>query len=150
MVTNPPLEWRRAGPGDRPFLLALRRQTMSGYLAAVGLAMNEQQHRQRVDYRFDCCHLLMSGEQRVGMVKFELGEGRLELMQLQVLPDWQGRGLGTKVIKGLVALAGARPIVLSVLKSNPAARLYHRLGFESVGEDAHEYFMRRPAGDGEL
>jgi len=35
------------------------------------------------------------------------------------------------------------PTRLSVLKANPAKRLYLLLGFEVIGEDAHEYFMRR-------
>ena len=145
MAASPLPEWRRAAPGDRPFLLALRRQTMSDYLALVGQAMTEQQHQARVDYRFDCCHLLICGSQAVGMVKYELLAERLQLMQLQILPEWQGRGLGGAVLGRLAELAGARPVCLSVLKSNPAARLYRRLGFVTVGEDAHEYYMRRPA-----
>ena len=30
---------------------------------------------------------------------------------------------------------------LSVLKANPAKRLYEQLGFSVVGEDAHEFHM---------
>jgi ribosomal protein S18 acetylase RimI-like enzyme len=32
-----------------------------------------------------------------------------------------------------------------VLKGNPARRLYDRLGFEIVGEDETQFYMRRAA-----
>jgi ribosomal protein S18 acetylase RimI-like enzyme len=41
------------------------------------------------------------------------------------------------------AQADALPVMLKVLKGNPAKRLYDRLGFEIIGEDEKEFHMRR-------
>jgi ribosomal protein S18 acetylase RimI-like enzyme len=43
------------------------------------------------------------------------------------------------------AEANALPVTLKVLKGNPAKRLYDRLGFEIVGEDDIQFYMRRAA-----
>ena len=58
--------------------------------------------------------------------------------QFQVTPAHQGRGLGTTVLRALIADArrSGALLRLSVLKQNPAARLYARLGFRTLAESA--------------
>ena len=70
---------------------------------------------------------------------------RIELAGLQLRPGSQGHGIGTAVIRGLQDEAARHrvPLELRVEKDNPRARrLYERLGFTHVGEDADEYVMR--------
>lgn len=62
-----------------------------------------------------------------------------------VHPAFRGRGLATEVIGALLDRLGAAGITavwLTVHPESPAVRLYRRLGFEPVGEEA-DYF-----GDG--
>ena len=40
------------------------------------------------------------------------------------------------------------PVRLSVLRANPARRLYERLGFRIVGENGHGYDMQYGGGSG--
>jgi GNAT superfamily N-acetyltransferase len=63
-------------------------------------------------------------------------------------PAFQNRGVGSIILNRLLANAAAKgkPVELSVLKNNPARRLYDRLGFAVVSEDEMKYFMRRPHG----
>ena len=71
----------------------------------------------------------------------------VELAGLQFLPAHQGRGLGSRVIRDLMAEAASsgRGFGLSVEKDNPRARaLYERLGLVVVGEDGDEHVMRLP------
>ncbi len=58
------------------------------------------------------------------------------LANIEILPDYQGRGLGAAIIHGIIAEADAHhlPVRLQVLKINPARRLYERLGFVITGE----------------
>jgi len=61
-----------------------------------------------------------------------------------ILPEYRNQGIGTKLIEALldaIAKQGFDQVSLSVLKSNPAARLYRRIGFKSVSEDDDEYVM---------
>jgi ribosomal protein S18 acetylase RimI-like enzyme len=58
------------------------------------------------------------------------------LGRIAVHPRWQGRGIGTGIIRDLLADAAARgrPVTLDVLVVNDRARaLYERLGFREVG-----------------
>ena len=69
----------------------------------------------------------------------------LEVAGLQLLPDHQGRGVGTAVVADVVAeaRAGGRPVELGVEKDNPRARVFwERWGFSYVGEDETEHRLR--------
>ena len=56
-------------------------------------------------------------------------------------PDFQSRSIGTSLMQDIIDMADARrlPVRLSVLKANPAIRLYERLGFLMSGESATHY-----------
>ena len=54
---------------------------------------------------------------------------------MAVLPQWRGRGLGTRLLDGLLVQArekGLETLSLSVEHDNPARRLYERAGFRTV------------------
>jgi ribosomal protein S18 acetylase RimI-like enzyme len=51
--------------------------------------------------------------------------------ELALLPEAQGRGIGSSLVRDVMGAASARgvPVRLSVLVNNPARRLYEGLGF---------------------
>ena len=69
----------------------------------------------------------------------------LFLKQLFVESAWQRRGIGTEVVRGLIreAADASRAVTLGVVKTNPAKRLYERLGFRVTNEDERKLYMRR-------
>ncbi len=75
----------------------------------------------------------------------EQGGRHLELFYLA--PHLQGRGLGTAVLRRLLAEADAagEPVRLVVLQGSAAQRLYERHGFTVVHEDPIDVHMYRPA-----
>lgn len=139
------VERRPASEADIPFLLELRRRTMDDYLRASGADASENAHRERLLYRFDCAELLLVDGEPVGLLKVDRGEREWKLIQIQLSPAVQGKGIGAQVLNELIDAARQAGVdmVLSVLKANPARRLYERLGFVIEAEDAHEFFMRR-------
>jgi ribosomal protein S18 acetylase RimI-like enzyme len=65
-------------------------------------------------------------------------------LAIAVAPDYQGRGVGTRLLDGLAraaAAAGHQAIALTVNSRNPALRLYERHGFEVVGRDGDRLTM---------
>ena len=76
-----------------------------------------------------------------------LGDG-LFLKQLFVDGPCQNQGIGTQVMHQLIADAerSGDPVLLHVVKINPALRLYQRLGFRIIGEDDRKFFMKRDPG----
>jgi len=139
------LSRRKATPEDLPFLVTLRHETMNPHLVASGVDQSEDEHLRRILVNFESAEILTQGYEPAGLLKV-VRDGQLwELVQVQLLPSIQGQGLGTKLLKQLVSEAQAAnaSLRLSVLKANPARRLYGRLGFTVVAEKAHAFEMQR-------
>ena len=70
---------------------------------------------------------------------------RAVLVDISLLPEQRGRGIGGELIRRLIQQCVQNNIALrlQVLKSNPALRLYERLGFIQTGEDQMYFQMER-------
>ena len=81
----------------------------------------------------------------VGWLQLKILEEGLFIAQLFVDAAFQRRGVGTAVMKQLIAEAERRkrPLLLAVVKSNPAVRLYRRLAFQVTHEDERKFYMKR-------
>ncbi len=134
---------RPAVEADLPFLFELRLATMSPHFARQGLAPSAEYHHQRAGYRLDAATIIEVDGHPVGVIKVVQDTRTWTIEQFQVAPAHQGRGLGTTVLRALIAEARHADALLhlSVLKQNPAAGLYARLGFRTLGETVHSYQM---------
>ena len=77
----------------------------------------------------------LAGE-RVGAI-WTTDEGEyLRLREVFLLPDYQGKGIGTQLVKQELARARRqnKPLRLRVLRENRARALYERLGFAVSSE----------------
>jgi len=69
----------------------------------------------------------------------------LELERLHLLPEVQGRGLGSLLMERLIARASAAglSVRLQVFRTSPAQRFYARLGFRTLEKsESHETMER--------
>jgi ribosomal protein S18 acetylase RimI-like enzyme len=84
----------------------------------------------------------------IGWVQSFMTDGALFLAQLCVDGAFQRRGIGTAVVKALIdeAARAGRAMTLGVVKTNPALRLYQRLGFRVTHHDDRRFYMRRDCG----
>lgn len=67
--------------------------------------------------------------------------------ELVILPEYQGKGIGSKILKGLIEESKRKhvPIRLQVFKENKAQHLYRRLGFKDAeSADAHIQMVFNP------
>ncbi|HMC32156.1 MAG TPA: GNAT family N-acetyltransferase [Candidatus Angelobacter sp.] len=67
------------------------------------------------------------------------------LVDIALLPEQRGRGIGGGLIQTLIEQCDRAklPLRLQVLRTNPAQRLYERLGFVRTGEDQIYLQMER-------
>lgn len=116
---------------DIPFLQLLRTVTMNDYLQASGLETDEKSQLDRIHYHFDDANIVYHGDKRIGLFKFYFHDLIWHVIQIQILPEYQGKGVGAKLLVNLQKLAddGQQRVILSVLKSNPAINLYHKRVF---------------------
>jgi ribosomal protein S18 acetylase RimI-like enzyme len=81
----------------------------------------------------------------IGWLQSTTHDGAFFLGQLFVHAPFQRRGIGTEVMNHLIgeATRAQQAVTLGVVKSNPAKRLYERLGFHVTHEDERKFYMRR-------
>jgi len=118
---------------------------MVQHLLNSGVLLNADAQMARVMYRFDCAKVVVLDGEDVGLLKVSRDVSSWELIQIQVSPALQGRGLGERLIRQIMREAdeNGADVELSVLKANPARVLYERLGFRMVSESDTEYILRR-------
>ena len=136
---------RKANQDDVKFLLKLRRMTMDSYLANHGLDISDAEHLSRIQYKFEAARIVQVDTQNMGLFKAKYLPEKLQwyIFQIQILPSYQGQGIGRGLITNLCEKANKEnlSVGLSVLKSNPAKKLYDALGFRVVAENSAEYDM---------
>jgi ribosomal protein S18 acetylase RimI-like enzyme len=80
----------------------------------------------------------------IGRVYLSPVADELRLMDIALLPEHRGRGLGRILMAAVIEVARKddMPVGLHVEPNNPAAAWYRRLGFEQVAEVGVYRFMR--------
>ncbi len=73
----------------------------------------------------------MADDSDIGMLKTERRSDDLYLGDIQIHTDYQGRGIGARLVRQVVAEGESLglPVRLRVLKGSPAYEWYQRLGF---------------------
>ena len=64
-----------------------------------------------------------------------------EIGNICIIPKYQGQGIGTQILKGILNKHKKEDIHLQYFKQNPVGELYERLGFEKEKAKAYHYKM---------
>ncbi|HEU0114316.1 MAG TPA: GNAT family N-acetyltransferase [Thermomicrobiales bacterium] len=138
---------RPATAGDAAFIHAARVLGLRPYVERTW-GWDDAEQAERFDRRFDPerYQVIVVAGRDVGALSVAWRADALFIADIEILPEWRGRGLGGAIVAALADEAGRRglPTTLQVLKVNPAVRLYRRLGFAVVGETETHYRMRVP------
>jgi ribosomal protein S18 acetylase RimI-like enzyme len=90
--------------------------------------------------------ILVDGEP-VGRLYVHRGRSDIRIVDIALLPEHRGGGIGTSLVEELFREAdeAGKTVTIHVERMNPALRLYERLGFE-LAEDKGLYLFleRRP------
>jgi ribosomal protein S18 acetylase RimI-like enzyme len=72
-----------------------------------------------------------------GYCRIENKADAIKVHELVLLPQFQGKGIGSDLLGKIQKKAAKRkiPMILEVLKSSKAVGLYERLGFKAVGSN---------------
>jgi ribosomal protein S18 acetylase RimI-like enzyme len=136
---------RIASVDDADFLFQLHRIAMQTYVMQTWRVWDEEWQLQHFQQYFDpfACQIIVLNGQDIGVISVGREGTSMFLSNIELLPAYQGRGIGTFLIKALLDEAHQKGVVLTlqVLKVNPARRLYERLGFAISGETATHYQM---------
>jgi ribosomal protein S18 acetylase RimI-like enzyme len=150
---------RPAGADDQDFLFKLYASTRLHEIAAFGwpaaqqeaflrMQFMAQQRGYESNYPQAEHQIVEMSETPVGRLMVYREKDSVRLVDIALLAEHRGQGIGAELIGALIeqcARDGAT-LRLQVLQTNPALRLYERLGFTRTGEDAMYIEMeRRPS-----
>lgn len=150
---------RASMEADRDFLRAVYASTRTAEFVSAGWSAAEihtllagqfttQDAYYRRHYprgRFD---VVLCGTTPVGRLYHDWSSSEARVIDIALLPAYRGAGIGTRLMRALVAEAARRamPMCLYVEFDNPVRALYRRLGFVPAGENGVYEQMRRAAG----
>lgn len=106
--------------------------------ALIRMQYNAQRSQYDEGYPEAESSIILLDDRPVGRMLVDESERDFILVDIALLPEHRKAGLGTHLLRELLnrAIVARKPVRLHVLKSNPALRLYERLGFSRVGNDS--------------
>jgi ribosomal protein S18 acetylase RimI-like enzyme len=127
---------RPATSADSEFCFQLHKAAMGGYVTAIW-GWDEQRQRDFHVRSFNPgrWQIITADGTDIGMIDVEYRAAEIYLSRIEICPEHQGRGIGTRLIGALIDEAGqnGQDLVLDVLTVNHRAQaLYQRLGMTEV------------------
>jgi GNAT superfamily N-acetyltransferase len=136
---------RPATSADTPFLEELHRRAYRevivrqfGYWDAA--AQDYWFHKGLAEAVFS---IVEDDGEPIGAIAVQDSPERLYIAELQILPEWQARGLGSALLRTQLQYAQQlqKPIALRVLRASRARALYERHGFVVTEQTQTHYLM---------
>jgi ribosomal protein S18 acetylase RimI-like enzyme len=121
---------RAATPADADFYYATQYEALGGYFKGV---WDEAVHRARTKQELaeQPVQIIEHAGAPIGYIVISHHDDHWYLDEISLVATARNRGLGTQLVRDAMAAAqvAGMPLRLSVLDTNPAQRLYARLGF---------------------
>ena len=132
---------------DAEFVFLVKKAALGEYIAQTwGWEETFQREFHARDYQPEETQIIAFNGQDVGWLGTTQSETECRLDNIYLLPEHQGLGIGSHLIRSLLADAArkSKPMKLQVLKVNSRARLlYERLGFQVTGETDKHHLMEQ-------
>ena len=141
----PKITLRTATEDDSEFVFLVKKAALGEYVEQTwGWDEDFQRRFHERDYEPGQTQIIVDDGCDVGWMVVVESDTEYQLQEIYLKPDRQRRGIGSYLVRLLLARAeqADKPVRLMVLKVNSRARqLYERLGFETVGETDTHYVM---------
>src|SRR5688500_2223647 len=153
MPADSSLRLRTITPEDDSFLAGLYASTRAEELAVTGWSAEEtaafcrqqydaQSAHYRENYPGASLQVIEREGELLGRLYVARWENEIRIMDIALLPQFRGSGIGTQLLRDLQdeARGAAKSLTIHVERFNPALRLYERLGFQQA-EDKGVYLL---------
>jgi ribosomal protein S18 acetylase RimI-like enzyme len=129
---------------DDEFIFLVTREALGKYVDEIWGWDDDWQRRAQEEWLPQTpLQIIELERERIGYLAIEEYADHTFVTQIALLPPWQGRGIGTALMRRIMDAAERRevPVRLSVLVNNPARGLYERLGFQTTSVEPPRIFM---------
>jgi len=137
-VASPHFSLRAARADEFEFGQTLTRSNMLGYYRKHGLIWRNDLFRASWDASEN--YIVEWAGIPIGVLRIDIEGPALHVRDIHVVSTHRNLGAGTFLLKqarDIARLRGLRLLRLRVFSDNPAAGLYRRFGFRTVGEERH-------------
>ena len=139
------IEFRKCKQNDISFILELKELGMKWYIEKIygwNIEIQKEKTKREIEKFKDTMKIIVVDNQDIGVTNFFEDEGKYHVGLIIVHPDYQGKGIATKIINDYIDIAKKeqKEILIKTYKYNPAKKLYEKLGFKQYDEDdTHVY-----------
>ena len=147
MTTSRELSLRPVASDDAELLFLIYASTREEELAVVPwdasvkeaflrMQFKAQDTYYRATYPDASYDLIVSGDEVLGRLYVDRGESTWLVLDVALLPEHRGNGIGTRLLQKVIteAKAAGKPVQIHVEHLNPARHLYDRLGFRQIDD----------------
>lgn len=150
---------RPVGPEDQSFLLRVYASTRADELAPV--PWTDEQKAAFVAHQFAAqtahyaehykgvtADIVLVDGVPVGRLYVARWESEIRIVDIALLPEGRGRGIGSALLQGLIeeSESAGKPLTVHVERQNPALGWYERLGFRVAADKGVYLFLERAVG----
>lgn len=139
------IEFRKCKQNDVSFILELKELGMKWYIEKIygwNIEIQKEKTKREIEKFKDTMKIIVVNNQDIGVTNFFEDEGKYHVGLIIVHPDYQGKGIATKIINDYIDFTREKQkeILIKTYKYNPAKKLYEKLGFKQYDEDdTHVY-----------
>ena len=153
------LTFRPITEQDTDFLYRVYAGTRDEEMAITGWSEEQKQefllmqfnlqHTQYLqNYRSAAFEIILVDNVPAGRFYVDRREKEIRIIDLALLPEFRNQGIGTAILKDLIAEADKKnlPLNFHVERFNPARRLYERVGFKMKEDKGSHFLMEKAPG----
>jgi len=151
---NAEIRLRPERPEDREFVFSVYASTRTQELSRVPWSADQKEAFLRMQFELQAKHyhehyadaayqLVLLRDRPIGRLYVHRGTDQMLVIDIALLPEYRGAGIGGQLMKELLleAAADRKPVRIHVEWENPALRLYKRLGFQLLENSGVYYLM---------
>ena len=133
---------------DYDFVYIVKKNVYKEYVINYWNEWNEKEQKKYFDNFIgsvkDNAYIIQYDNIDIGFYNGHVVEnGNYKIGNICIIPEYQNKGIGTKILKDIITLYNNTDIELQCFKTNPVKELYERLGFKVYEETEFHYKMKK-------
>lgn len=133
-------------PNDYEFVYQVKKEVYQKYVEECFGTWNEELQKnlynQFIETEKDNLYIIQLNGKDIGFYNGKtLEDGSYEIGNICIIPEYQGKGIGTQILTDIIKLHKEQDLHLQYFKQNPVGKLYEKLGFVHDYEKKFHYVM---------
>lgn len=137
---------RKYNNEDYDFVYEVKKNAYKKHVEQCWGKWNEKDQKNRfkesMEKAIDKTYIIMGDNERIGFYQGQVVNERTYYIEnICIIPEYQGKGIGTEILKSILKEYSDKNIEIQYFKQNPVGRLYEKLGFIPNGETEFHFQM---------